>query len=219
MSLNECIDEFIKNIEVGVPIFSNDIYEYVKSKLAKIEKPTFNMTLQRYEKSNDGFIRYQKGIYYKATLTPFGLSKIDKVLLIQRLYLTHDEEVFGYESGPSYMNKIGLTTQIPTLTYVATNKVRYSILDKEDGIRFIKPVIPIDKDNYRYLQLLDILDNKMNIEIEASDYIEILRKEISKYNLNFETLIHLASYYNSREVYLGLSKLARYKYFVDLHSN
>ncbi len=211
MNLNKCIDEFIKNIEAGVPIFSNDIYEFVKSKLTKIEKPTFNMTLQRYEKSNDAFIRYQKGIYYRTALTPFGLSKIDKTLLIKRLYLSHKEEVFGYESGPSYMNKIGLTTQIPSLTYVATNKVRYSILDEEDKIRFIKPVIPIDKDNYRYLQLLDILDNKMNIEIEANNYIEILRKEISKNNLNFETLIHLAAYYNSRKVYLGLSKIARYR--------
>ena len=52
---------------------------------------------------------------------------------------------------------------------------------------------------------------RMIIEIEVANYIEILRKEISKYNLNFETLIHLAAYYNSRKVYLGLSKLAKYK--------
>ena len=44
-----------------------------------------------------------------------------------------------------------------------------------------------------------------------ANYIEILREEIRKYNLNFETLIYLAAYYNSRKVYLGLSKLARYK--------
>ena len=52
---------------------------------------------------------------------------------------------------------------------------------------------------------------RMIIEIEVANYIEILREEIRKYNLNFETLIHLAAYYNSRKVYLGLSKLARYK--------
>lgn len=52
---------------------------------------------------------------------------------------------------------------------------------------------------------------RMIIEIEVANYIEILREEVGKYNLNFETLIHLASYYNSRKVYLGLSKLARYK--------
>ena len=33
MNLNECIDEFIKNIEAGVPIFSNGIYEYVKKQV------------------------------------------------------------------------------------------------------------------------------------------------------------------------------------------
>ena len=52
---------------------------------------------------------------------------------------------------------------------------------------------------------------RMIIEIEVANYIEILREEVGKYNLNFETLIYLAAYYNSRKVYLGLSKIARYR--------
>lgn len=71
MTVMQCIDEFVKRAELRVPIYTNDIFEYVKTKLPNVDKATFNMTLQRYEKRNLDFVRYQKGIYYKTVHTPF----------------------------------------------------------------------------------------------------------------------------------------------------
>lgn len=167
------------------------------------------MTLQRYEKRNPDFVRYQKGVYYKTVHTPFGVAGIDTTELIKRTYLVNGDEVIGYESGPSYMNKIGLTTQMPNMTYIVTTRTRYTTEDKKDGIYLIKPVIQINRDNYRYLQLLDMLDNKMKVKIEADNYQEILRKQIGTFGLSFERLIGYAKYYNNNNVYAGLSELAR----------
>jgi hypothetical protein len=209
MSVMQYINEYVRNTELRVPIYTNEIYEYVKLKLPNIEKATFNMSLQRYEKCNSDFLRYKKGIYYKTVHTPFGVAGIDSTELIKKTYLVNGEEIIGYESGPSYMNKIGLTTQMPNMTYIVTMRTRYTTPDKEYEIYLIKPTIKINKDNYRYLQLLDILDNKMKVKIEADNYKEILRKQISTFGLSFERLVGYAKYYKSNKVYAGLSELAK----------
>lgn len=209
MNVMQCIDEFVQKVEVRVPVYTNEIYEYVKSELPNTDKAIFNVSLQRYEKRNPDFVRYQKGVYYKVLHTPFGVAGIDIIEFIKRKYLVNGNDVIGYESGPSYMNKIGLTTQMPNMTYIVTTKTRYTTEDKKDGIYLIKPVIKINRDNYRYLQLLDMLDNKMKVKIEADNYQEILRKHIDTYGLSFERLIGYAKYYNNNKVYAGLSELAR----------
>lgn len=209
MTVMQCIDGFVQNAVFRIPILTNEIYEYVLSMLPDTNKATFNMTLQRYAKRNPDFVRYKKGIYYKTVHTPFGAAGIDTTELVKRTYLVNGDEVIGYESGPSYMNKIGLTTQMPSLDYIVTLRTRYTTEDKKNRVYLMKPVIPINRDNYRYLQFLDILDNKMNVRIEADDYLEILRNQIDKFGLSFERLVGYAKYYNNYKVYLELSKIAK----------
>ena len=103
MTVMQCIDEFVRKAELRVPLYTNEIYEYVKTRLPDTDKATFNMTLQRFEKRNPDFVRYQKGVYYKTVHTPFGVAGIDTTELIKRTYLVNGDEVIGYESGPSYM--------------------------------------------------------------------------------------------------------------------
>ena len=207
MTVMQCIDEFVQKAELRVPVYTNEIYECVKSKLPNMGKATFNMTLHRYEERNPDFVRYKRGIYYKAAHTPFGIAGIDTTELIKKTYLVNGDEVIGYESGPSYMNKIGLTTQLPNMTYIVTTRTRYTTEDKKDGIYLIKPVTQVNKDNYRYLQLLDMLDNKMKVKIEADNYKEILRRQIGTFGLSFERLIGYAKYYNNNMCMQGFRSL------------
>ncbi len=209
MTIAECIDEFIRKAKLRTPLYTNDIYEYVKSALPDTDKATFNMTLQRYEGRAPDFVRYQKGIYYKTARTPFGIMGIDTIELIKRKYLVDGDDIIGYESGPSYMNKIGLTTQMPNMTYIVTMRTRYMMEDKKNHVCLIKPTIQITWGNYRYLQLLDMLNNKMKVSIEADNCWEILRKQIDMFDLSFERLIGYAKYYNDNKVYAGLSALAK----------
>lgn len=208
MTIMQCIDDYVNKAVARIPIYTNEIYDYVCSKLPNTEKATFNMTLQRYAKKRDDFLRYQKGIYYKTFQTPFGTAGIDMMALIRKTYLLKGNEVIGYESGPSYMNKLGLTTQMPKLTYIVTQKARFNT-EKTDELFLVKPTVKITDENYRYLQFLDVLDNKMQVPIEAVNYKEILRKQIGAYNLSFEKLIGYAKYYKNTKVYQGLSEIAR----------
>lgn len=209
MTVMDCIKEYIKKINPQEPIFTDDIFDYVKKSIPAVDRAKFNTYMQRYERADEMLMRYQKGIYYRTVKTPFGNANIDLPSVIKRMYVTDGKEIFGYETGPSYMNKIGLTTQLPAFTYIATDKARYSMTEKEYGIVFKKPVVDINGNNYRYLQFLDLLENKEGVAIEAENYSEIFRKQIDRYALNFETLLSYARFYKSLKVYDGLAKLAK----------
>ena len=116
------------------------------------------------------------------------------------------DRVIGYETGPSYMNKMGLTTQMSADTFLATDRTKGV---EENGIVIVKPVIRINNENYRYLQFLDMLDNRMKVKIEADNYRDILRGYIDAHNLNFERLMFYARYYKNNRIYSGIAELAR----------
>lgn len=209
MTVMDCIGEYVNGVEYRVPIFTNDIYKYVEKRVPKVRKSVLNEYVIRYAKNNPEFVRYQKGIYYRTIVTPFGEAGISYVELIRRVYLLDGDEVVGYETGPSFMNKIGLTTQMPTHTYLATERARVIVAAHNDRLLLLKPITKVTKDNYRYLQFLDLLDNRMKVKIEAENYQEILRNYIDAYSLNFELLLRYARMYKNNKIYVRIAELAR----------
>lgn len=206
MNILECIDDYVKVVQPGMPIFTEDIYAFVAQRITGVQRGVVNTNIARYAKINKDFARYQKGIYYVAVNTPFGRSGIRYSELIKRKYLMAGDRVIGYETGPSYMNKMGLTTQMSADTFLATDRTKGV---EENGIVIVKPVIRINNENYRYLQFLDMLDNRMKVKIEADNYRNILRGYIDAHNLNFERLMYYARYYKNNRIYSGIAELAR----------
>lgn len=209
MNLMNCINDYICGIDYSVPIFSDDIYNYAKTKIPNLKKNILNEYVTRFQKNNPELIRFQKGIYYKTKDTPFGKSNISYKDLINRVYIKDGSNVIGYETGPSFMNRIGLTTQMPAHTYLITENNRVTLGNISNDMVLIKPIIKLNRKNYRYLQFLDILDNKYKVPIEADNYKEILRNFIDMYNLDFELLLFYAKYYKSSSIYIKLSELAQ----------
>ena len=211
MTIIGCIDEYVKTQEYRMPIFANDIYNYVKTKIPGTRKDVFNEYVTRYAKRNPDFLRFQKGIYYRAIATPFGEAGINYTELVKRVYITNGNDVFGYETGPSLMNKMGLTTQMPTCTYIATDRKRVVIGDFAEKIYLIKPVIAVTENNYRYLQLLDLLDNRLrvNVELDETYYKNILRYFIKMNRLSFERLLYFGRYYRNEKIYRRIAELAQ----------
>lgn len=206
MNILECIDEYVKAVQLGMPIFTEDIYAYVAQHIPGVQRSVVNTNIARYAKINKDFVRYQKGIYYIAVNTPFGRSGIKYSELLKRKYLMDGDKVIGYETGPSYMNKMGLTTQMPADTFLATDRTKGA---EESGIVIVKPVTRINNENYRYLQFLDMLDNRMKVKIEADNYKDILRGYIDAHRLDFERLMFYARYYKNNRIYSGIAELAR----------
>ena len=74
-------------------------------------------------------------------------------------YLRDKDERCGYVSGLMFFNQMGLTTQVPMMYEVvsnkATNDYRETSLAKSRVI-VRKPKVPVTEKNYKALQFLDI---------------------------------------------------------------
>ena len=99
---------------------------------------------------------------------------------------------------------------VPNVTDIVTNECKYhKQYDERLRTYITKPKIEITNENYRYLQFIDILENKDNIYIEAEDANEILYKIIEQYKLDFEKIIKYVRETNSKNVLDKLLVLAR----------
>ena len=193
MNIIELIDKYVNKYDIGTPIYSKDICEYVMG-LYYTNVNVINEYINRYEEKHDDFIRYRKGIYYRAVKTPFGFSKIDYNKLINDLYLCDIDQVYGYISGPTLANKIGLTTQMAKEEYIVTNNNR--VVSDIDNIKLIKPPVIVTRDNYKILQVLDLLLNKYDVYYDCENPNKVIYNYIIDNNINFENLLYYSKYYN-----------------------
>jgi len=193
MNIIELIDKYVNKYDIGTPIYSKDICEYVLA-LYYTNVNVINEYINRYEEKHDDFIRYRKGIYYRAVKTPFGFSKIDYNKLINDLYLCDIDQVYGYISGPTLANKIGLTTQMAKEEYIVTNNNR--VVSDIDNIKLIKPPVIVTRDNYKILQVLDLLLNKYDVYYDCENPNKVIHNYIIDNNINFEKLLYYSKYYN-----------------------
>ena len=135
---------------------------------------TAKTLLSNYVKSGD-IKRYSQGIYYIPRKTILGYSTISFESIIERKYISDDDKVFGYYSGMSLLNIIGLSSQVPNIPEITTNNEATRKRKVKIGKRSLivrRSNIEINNDNYLYLQFFDIFrygdqkaieDNKNNV--------------------------------------------------------
>ena len=149
------IRKYIKMQEYQVPIFTEDIYNYAtkiyREEYKKINRQVLNQYIKRIIDAEKNIERHQKGIFYKAKNTPFGNKPLNDRILIQKTYMFEHTEIIGFETGPSYAQKIGLTTQLPKMTYIMTNKIKNKRIDNNKNLVLMGAKANITKENYKYL--------------------------------------------------------------------
>lgn len=206
------IADNILRLPFGVPIYTEDI----ASDLAKqfdidIEKAKglVNVNLKRIADSSD-LERYQKGIYYKAQVTPFGKTKLNPAHVTRDVYIHKNGVTIGYETGATFLNQIGLTTQIAKYKYYATNafKQNGSRVDEKLNVVIRKPPAEVTEENYLYLQLLDAIENKDKVPIDALHPKKIIRGYMKNNKLDFVKLVAYASKYYRKEILLWIGEIA-----------
>ena len=207
MNYMEIIDDFVKNIDYQTPIFTKNIYEYVKEFDDDVDQMLLNMYIKRYMDKNDFFVRYAKGIYYKTINTPFGKAPINIKQLYKMLFLYDGEDIIGYETGPSFMTKLGLTTQMAKKVYFTTENNRNTIV--KDFVELVKPVTDVNQYNYKYLQILDVINNKFNVYFEVDNPDDIIYEYIKRNSLSFEKLLYYAKFYNNSNLFFRIANIAR----------
>ena len=123
--------------------------------------------------------RFDSGIYYIPKKMPWGDSSLDANKVVERRFLSDGDDVYGYVAGVSLLNKTGLSTQVPNLLELVTNKESTRVRDIYIGnqrVRARRSRATVTKDNAKVLQFLDLMNS-----ISPSFMDETERHMLSKY--------------------------------------
>ncbi len=149
---------------------------------------------------------YQKGIYYRTAVTPFGELGIDKEQLIAEKYL---KPHIGYETGPGLLYRIGLTTQLPRERILATNAAKNGTrLDERLGVIIRPAKTEVNADNKDYLQILDAMDCFGKAPIDAEKPYAVLADHIRRKGLAYEKLLSFADRLYNKNTILQIARTA-----------
>lgn len=190
------IKDHVCRLPHNIPIYTAEIASHLAAHFnldIHRAKALVNVNLPRIANTSD-LVRYRKGIYYRAEDTVFGKTRLNPALVNRDRYINRNGDINGYETGAAFLNQIGLTTQIPKYKKYATNifKQRGARTDKNLQVIIKKPKVQITKDNYLYLQLLDAIENKDKIGLDAPNPEELLWVYINQNGLELKKLFAYA---------------------------
>ena len=158
------------------------------------------------------FCKSLQNVEYIPNENIFGKMLLGNRQIIQYKYIMDkDGNIKGYVTGAKLFNEAHLTTQVPNIIDIATNECKNFNKYENKNLNVIirKPKIEINNENYKYLQLFDLIENKDNIGIEVDNPDEIIYNFIEENDLDFEKIIKYAMDTKSRTVINKILVLAR----------
>jgi len=221
MTYTEYVQNYIENQEQGTPIYTDDIAEAVVVDYGinkkKASAATAVAVKRIMDKGDISDLRcYQKGIYYRTVITPFGEMGISREKLFADKYLLPDN---GYETGLRLLHHMGLTTQMPTEHLLATNAAKDCVrYDRKLGVSICPPKVTVNAENKMYLQTLDAIDllDKAPVDVKDPYFIlAILAEHIRRHGLQYEMLLYYVDRYYNRKTIFQLAHTAGCKEAVN----
>ena len=181
----------MENYGYNEPIFLNDL---------SIEGLSENAVRQSVKRLvANGFLeRYDNGIYYIPKQDGLlGKSYLDPLLVIMRKYVQNKSETYGYVTGISFANQLGLTTQMPAVIEVVTNREATNgrmIMVGNLKVRIKKPSVTISDSNAEILQLLDSIGQaEKYTELPLEETIDTMISYIKQKRFTKEQLSQVSS--------------------------
>ena len=188
------------------------LYEYLKENYGenvpiyisrlKVEGMSENTLRQQVKRLTDAGLlkRYDTGIYFipkKSVFKSGSTLSVEQVL--NDKYLREGEKRCGYQSGILFANQLGLTTQVPMIYEIVTNKASREyreITVAKTRVILRRPRTEINEDNFRALQFLDLMkDVDMVSELEGKRLTERLLAYMRACSLYFDDLEPFLSLY------------------------
>lgn len=170
------------------PIFISEI------QLEGISDNALRQYFKRMVQSGD-IIRFDTGVYYLPKASRIlKKSYLDPMKVIIRKYIKNAGETYGYFSGATFANQIGLTTQMPTVLEIVTSKESTKgriVTVGSQKVRLKRPSIEITSENAGLLQLLDIVSQaKLYSEYPEQKTGEILKRYVRNQRYTRESLMN-----------------------------
>lgn len=215
MNCYNMVLEYINTQNRGIPIFIEEIKDYIIQFYNENDKEkVFNNVKSILNRMNkEGIIETAyKGIYYIPVENIFGKMLLGNRQIIQYKYIMDKKgNIKGYITGAKLFNNMHLTTQVPNIIDIATNECKNFNKYENKNLNVIirKPKVEVNNNNYKYLQLFDLIENKDNIDIEVENPDEIIYNFITENELDFEKIIKYAMDTKSRTVINKILVLAR----------
>ncbi len=181
----------LENYGYNEPIFLNDL---------KIEELSENAVRQSVKRLvANGFLeRFDKGIYYIPKQDRLlGKSYLDPVLVIMRKYVRNESDTYGYVTGMAFANQLGLTTQVPAIIEIVTNREATNgrmVTVGNQKVRIKKAAVTVLDNNADLLQLLDCVGQaEKYTELPMEETIEIMSAYVRRKGFTREQLAGVAS--------------------------
>lgn len=148
-------ESLLQKYGTNEPIFSSEIA------FQNYSRPWIYKQLNRL--CDEGrLIRYEKGIYYIPARTPFGQSLLNPRKVIERKYISQGGDTVGYYSGVTFQNQLRLTTQMPNVIEIYTNKETTRVRDVYVGKQKVllrKARTRITSENADVLSFLELMND------------------------------------------------------------
>jgi len=116
--------------------------------------------------------RFDSGIYYIPTNTAMGKSVLNPRQVIEKKYITDNNKVFGFYSGISLKNSVGLTKQMPNIIEIVTNNESSRVRNVSIGkqmVRLRKSRTSITNMNVGALQVLDLFNGIEYNQLDSNE--------------------------------------------------
>lgn len=186
----EFFDYLVRTYGYNEVILSNEIsfngysVPWIKKKLKKLC-------------DEEKIVRFEKGVYYIPMDTPLGKSRLDPKKVIAKKYINDGSGTIGYFSGMTFMNMLGLSTQMPNTMEIYTNNESSRVREVPVGSQKVllrRARTAINSSNaatMSFLELMNFTDAGFydaDKKIIVAAFIEknrITRKSISEYSPYF----------------------------------
>lgn len=140
--------------------------------------------------------------YYIPTTTPFGKSLLNPRKVIEKKYISNNDEVYGFYTGLALLNSFGITTQMPNVIEVFTNneatKSRRVTINNQTII-VKRARTTINNSNYKEMMLLELfnLADIRSIDARATQKIVNYMKQN---NISVQGIMKYAKFVPARAI-------------------
>lgn len=160
--MREKLSEFIRAYEIDSPIVMKDLYET----FPEIKKGTVRQIMKRLY--DDQIIdRAKPGVYFKPNPNRvMSQSFLSTNKIIEEKYLKKGNKTVGYRSGLNFSNQLGLTSQLASVDLIVSNNVssnKRKVKINKGEIVISAPRTKVTEENYKLLQILDLLNDYENL--------------------------------------------------------
>lgn len=150
----ELLKALTRQFKANEPIFQSSIR--VKGMSSDNLRQSLSRLIARGE-----LVRFQRGIYYIPTETPFGMSRLNVERVIEKKYIQTEMGTQGFYAGLWLENLIGLSLQVPGVMDIVTNVEKSRCREIVFGgqrLRLCRPRIPVTATNATVLQFLELMN-------------------------------------------------------------